>query len=72
MIECNTALRCMALSLILIVVNAVDIDDALVILTRMALDLDHSLVAACLNRGCTCTAIQDDLLLAAVAGMAAS
>ena len=40
-----------SLACTILVVDAVDVDDALVASTRLASDLDDTLVATCLDRG---------------------
>ena len=40
-----------SLACTILVVDAVDVDDALVASARLASDLDHTLVATCLDRG---------------------
>lgn len=46
----------MALSLVFVIIHAVNVYNPLVVLSRVALNLDNVLIWACLNLGLTVTA----------------
>ena len=57
-----TALRHVTLSLVLIIVDTVDINDSIVFLARMALNLDDT-IRSSLDLGLTATSAVQELLL---------
>ena len=63
-----TALGCMALALLLVIIDAVDIDDSLVVLlaARVTVHLEQSRVRSSLNLLGTIPAIHSDLLFTSV------